>query len=80
MFKLIRTGVAALLTTMVFVGNVVAGDDHPGQDASETPTTKGMGVSGETTTGTATEGSTTADEDSLTPEEAAEEDRTGTNR
>jgi len=76
MIKAMRTGIAALLAAMVFVGNAVAGGQDT-QDTTQTPSTKGMGVSSETTKGTATEGSTTSDDDSLTPEEAAEEGRTG---
>ncbi|HMM76963.1 MAG TPA: hypothetical protein PJ986_14725 [Gammaproteobacteria bacterium] len=79
MINAIRAGFAVIFGAMLFAGNAVAGeqDAHDGQDMTQTPTTKGMGVSSETTKGTATEGSTTSDDDSLTPEEAVEEGRTG---
>lgn len=78
MYKALRAGLATVLAAMVFVGNAVAGDEeNKSGEQAETPTTKGMGVSGETTRGTATEGFTTDDEDSTTPEDAVEQGRTG---
>lgn len=68
MLKIASAATAAALSAMVFIGNAVAGGQSTHEESAQ-DTTKGMGVSSETTRGTATDGFTTGDDDTTTKSE-----------
>lgn len=76
MLKIASAATAAVLTAMVFVGNAVAGEKSSHEESAQ-DTTKGMGVSTETTRGTATEGFTTGDDAATNDDNASANEWSG---